>query len=211
MAIEKSKIRFDGRSDLSEVLPLESPYSIYLDPASACNFRCSFCPTGHHDLVSGSYKRSVMPYSMFEDIIGQISMFSRPLKVLRLNKIGEPTLNSALPEMIKMARDSRRIEWIDFATNGSKFNGDNIERFLRSGVNRINISLEGLSTEAYYQNAKIKFDFDSFVSNLRDLHSEREKMRRVLRVCPEILIKIPQQLLESAGQEKQFKSIFNPY
>lgn len=210
MAIEKSKLRLDGRHNLEKVLPLAAPYSIYLDPASACNFKCSFCPTGHQELVTGFYKRSIMSFSMFENIISQIGMFPCPLKVLRMNKIGEPTLNSCLPEMIGLARASERIEWIDFATNGSRFSGDNIERFLRSGANRINISLEGLNTEAYLKNAKIRLDFDSFVQNLRDLHSEREKMRSSLKIVPEILIKIPQQLLDSADQETEFKSIFNP-
>ena len=210
MAIEKSKLRLDGRHDLDTVLPLATPYSIYLDPASACNFKCSFCPTGHQDLVKGFYKRSVMSLSMFEKIISQISMFSDPLKVLRMNKIGEPTLNFCLPEMIKLARDSKCVEWIDFATNGSRFNGGNIERFLRSGINRINISLEGLNTEAYLKNAKIKLDFDLFVQNLRELYFEREKMRNSLEIVPEILIKIPQQLLENADQEREFKSLFSP-
>ena len=127
-----------------------------------------------------------------------------------MNKIGEPTLNPRLPEMIKLARDSERIEWIDFATNGSRFNSDNLERFVRSGVNRINISLEGLNTEAYLKNAKIKLDFDLFVQNLRELYFEREKMRNSLKIVPEILVKIPQQLLESADQEREFKSLFNP-
>ena len=46
MAIEKSKLRLDGRHDLDTVLLLATPYSIYLDPASACNFKCVFVPLG---------------------------------------------------------------------------------------------------------------------------------------------------------------------
>ena len=210
MAIQQSKLRLNGRQNLGEVLPLSSPFSIYVDPSSACNFKCSFCPTGHHDLVTAAYKRSIMSLEMFENIVAQIKNFRFPIKVLRMNKIGEPTLNKNLPEMIKMARRSGRIEWIDFATNGSQFHDENIEKFLYSGVNRINISLEGLNSEAYLKNAGIKINFDEFIQNLRMLSEKKNEIKNSLKIVPEILIKIPRQLLDGDEQESVFKSIFDP-
>ena len=42
----KSKLNLDQRVALQEVIPLETPFLLYVDPSSACNFRCQFCPTG---------------------------------------------------------------------------------------------------------------------------------------------------------------------
>lgn len=55
----KSKLNLQDRVPLQDVIPLETPYLIYLDPSSACNFKCQFCPTGHTSLVErADYNRN---------------------------------------------------------------------------------------------------------------------------------------------------------
>lgn len=34
----------NARNILSEVVPLDTPYVLFLDPCGACNFKCKFCP-----------------------------------------------------------------------------------------------------------------------------------------------------------------------
>ena len=50
MPVTSAKVTFDEeRSDrirLAEALPLDAPLSVHIDPTNACNFKCSFCPTG---------------------------------------------------------------------------------------------------------------------------------------------------------------------
>ena len=108
MAIEKSKIN-TNRTQLETVLPLQTPFSLYVDPSSACNFGCSFCPTGHPDLVGSAYTRRTLKFSLYKQLIDSLADFSQPLKVLRLNKIGEPTLNKRLVDMISYAKQSGRV------------------------------------------------------------------------------------------------------
>ena len=97
-----------------------------------------------------------MDFDLFKNVIDQIAQFDSNLKTLRLNKIGEPTLNKHLPEMIKYAKKTNKINWIDFATNGSKLNNEFSEKIIESGVDRINISLEGISEEDYLKKCKNK-------------------------------------------------------
>ena len=37
------------RKKLSEIIPLEMPLSLYVDPSSHCNFHCRFCARNHKD------------------------------------------------------------------------------------------------------------------------------------------------------------------
>ena len=39
----KPRINQEGRTRLEEVIPLETPFVLFVDPSSACNFRCKFC------------------------------------------------------------------------------------------------------------------------------------------------------------------------
>lgn len=190
----KSKLNLEQRSKLEELIPLETPFLLYVDPSSACNFRCQFCPTGHKDLVKASnYKRSVMDLALFEKLLRDLEAFSQPLRVMRMNKIGEPLLNKNLPAMIAMAKQSGRVLNIDLATNAALFSHDLLTRLVDAGLDRLNISLEGVSREQYLEHAKVDIDFDRLVEMIRWLYANKGN-------C-EVTVKIPANYLD--GDDKQ--------
>lgn len=195
MAVIKSKIN-EERVNLLDVIPLSTPFSLYLDPSSACNFKCNFCPTGHADLVKESYPRRALKMEHFIKVINDLSDFDKPLKVLRMNKIGEPTLNKNLIEMINYARTSGRVEWIDFATNGSLLEANYMHDLKGSGLNRLNISLEGLTESDYLLNAKVDFHPDQIYSSLKKLKETNPDF--------EILVKIPGDFVKTENRRKLF-------
>ena len=97
----KSKLNLEKRIPLQDVIPLQTPFLLYVDPSSACNFRCLFCPSGHKDMINKSvYPRSIMSLDLFNKVIRDLSEFEQPIKVLRMNKIGEPFLNKNLSKMV---------------------------------------------------------------------------------------------------------------
>ena len=38
------RINFEGRTALETVIPLATPFIVFVDPASSCNFKCTFLP-----------------------------------------------------------------------------------------------------------------------------------------------------------------------
>ena len=52
----KPRINLEGRTKLETVIPLETPFVVFVDPSSGCNFKCTYCPTGHLDLIKRSLK-----------------------------------------------------------------------------------------------------------------------------------------------------------
>jgi radical SAM protein with 4Fe4S-binding SPASM domain len=199
----KSKLNLEGRTPLQDVIPLESPFLLYVDPSSACNFRCQFCPTGHIDLLRASeYKRRVMSLPLFEKLLKDLEAFPQALRVMRMNKIGEPLLNKNLPTMIKLAKDSGRVRYIDLATNASKFSPELLMRIVTAGLDRLNISLEGVSKEQYAEHAKVDFDFAELVEQIQWLYPRRGD-------C-EVTIKVPGNYL-SEGDREYFFELFGDY
>jgi hypothetical protein len=45
----KPRINLEGRTPLETVIPLSTPFIVFVDPASACHFECTFCPTGDRE------------------------------------------------------------------------------------------------------------------------------------------------------------------
>lgn len=199
----KSKLNLEERTALQDVIPLQTPFLLYVDPSSACNFRCQFCPTGHIDLLKASeYKRRVMDLRLFEKLLQDLKAFPQALRVMRMNKIGEPLLNRNLPTMIRLAKESGRVDYIDFATNASAFSPNLLTSLVDAGLDRMNISLEGVSKEQYAEHAKIDFDFAKLVDQIRWFYPRRGN-------C-EITIKVPGDYL-SAEDRRKFFDLFGDY
>ena len=45
------RIDLVNRTKLEEVIPLDTPFVVFVDPSDACNFKCKFCPTSDRDLM----------------------------------------------------------------------------------------------------------------------------------------------------------------
>lgn len=193
----KPRINLEGRTALETVIPLATPFIIFMDPASACNFQCTFCPTGHHDLIAetGRYQ-GVMKFDVFKKAIDSLAEFDKPIKVLRLYKDGEPFLNKRLAEMIGYAKRSGYVEYIDTTTNGSLITPERLRPVLNAGIDKINVSVDGMNEDTYAKFTGYKFDFARFVENVKWLYENRGS-------C-EISVKIPTELLGEAERQKFF-------
>lgn len=199
----KSKLNLENRNKLEDVIPLKTPYLLYLDPSSLCNFKCEFCPSGHKHLVDNAgYKRSIMDFDLFKKIIDDLDEFENPIKVLRMNKIGEPLMNKKIVEMVDYAKKSGRVEYIDFATNGGLFDREIMKGLIDAKIDRINFSVEGMNAQHYKKYCKVDFDFDKFVENIKWLYSNKGN-------C-EIVIKIPSNYL-TEQEKKDFYETFGNY
>ena len=199
----KPRINLEGRTPLQEVIPLSAPFVVFVDPASACNFLCPFCPTGHRDIIDETGRfQGVMKLPLFKKIIDDLSEFEKPIKVLRMYKDGEPFLNKNLAEMIAYAKHSGAIEYIDTTTNGSLMTPERLGPILEAGLDKINISVDGMNREQYKKFTGFDFDFGQFVKNVRWLDAHKGS-------C-EVVIKIPGDLITEA-QRQEFLDTFGDY
>lgn len=199
----KSKLNLENRVKLQEVIPLDTPFLIYADPSSLCNFRCEFCPTGHSDLVKCSgYRRQIMNMEVFKKLIDGLAEFPRPIKVLRMNKVGEPLINPDIVEMVRYAKNGLRVEKIDFATNAGLLDQNISEGLVKAGLDRLNVSIEGINNEQYHRYCGVTIEFEKIVEQIKYFY-------RIKGNC-ELVIKIPSNYI-SAQDIELFKDIFGDY
>ena len=193
----KPRIELENRTKLEEVIPLATPFVIFLDPSDICNFRCKFCPTGDSKLMKKAKRPSgLMDFDLYKKIIADLGEFEKPIKVLRLYKDGEPLLNPKLANMIRYAKESNCILQIDTTTNASLLNPKKNLELISAGLDRINISINGLSDQAYREFTRHKIQFNKLVENIRHFYEHRENCL----VC----IKIVGDNLSSEEQDRFF-------
>ena len=192
------------RESLADVLPLSNPLSLQVDPASLCNFKCAFCPTGDPKLIKQSGRsQSFMSLDLYKKIIADIGEFKRNLKVLRLYKDGEPLLNPHFLDMVRIAKAEKKIERVETTSNGSKLTPQLNEQLVEAGLDRIVLSIEGVTAERYLSFARVRLDFDRFVENVRHLHSIRGDLKIHVKT-------VAQNLDLDAGEDRKFFDIFGP-
>lgn len=119
------------------------PYWLTVDPTNLCNLRCPFCPTGQRR--QNSRPSVVMPLKMFKSIMRKIGAY---LLYTEFCNWGEPFLNKNLFEMIKIAKSYGSQTFISSNLN-IKMDEKAAEELVKSGLDRMTISLDGASQETY--------------------------------------------------------------
>ena len=188
------RIDLNNRTPLESVIPLETPFVVFVDPSDACNFKCCFCPSSDRNLMK-LVKRPLMQmsFNLFKKIVDDIANFPQQIQVLRLYKDGEPLLNKHFAEMIKYAKDINASKRIDTTTNASLLTKEKGKAIADAGLDRINISIYGVSTDHYQSFSKVKLNFEQILENVRNFYE--------IRGACEVLVKINGDTLTSREKE----------
>jgi radical SAM protein with 4Fe4S-binding SPASM domain len=162
-------LKFDK---LKDVLPLNTPVSILIDPSNVCNFKCTFCPTGNIDMRRKS-KRPIgrMSYELFKKIINDISKFESKINIIKLYKDGEPLLNKNIYKMINYAKKKNITNDLHITTNASLLNRENTANLINAGIDSIKISVEHVSNKGYKDITQISHTtYDDIYNNVAYLY-----------------------------------------
>ena len=187
--------------ELKKELPLSTPYVIYIDPCDTCNFRCKFCPSGNLELMGKTKGRGhgPMDFQVYKQVIDDLREFGEPIKVVRLYKEGEPLLNPRFADMVRYAKECGYVERVDTTTNGSMLTRERSLEIIDAGLDRINISVEGMNAEHYRDFSGYKLDFQQFVDNVAFFYDHKKQCEMNIKINGDIL---------TPEQEEEFYRVF---
>ncbi|WP_353482361.1 radical SAM/SPASM domain-containing protein [Haliscomenobacter sp.] len=122
------------------------PFTISIEPTTACNLRCPECPSG---LRSFSRPTGNLRADFFRRTIDDLY---RDLYFLIFYFQGEPYINPEFLDMVKYA--SQKGIYTITSTNGHFLSDENARRTIESGLDRLIISVDGSTQEVYEQYRK---------------------------------------------------------
>jgi radical SAM protein with 4Fe4S-binding SPASM domain len=158
-----------GRVKLQDYVPMSYPFAVNVEPSRYCNLRCEFCPQGR---LNGEVEKGFMSLEVFKKMIDDIGQFPQKPHILRICGCGDGLLNKDILPMLQYAKDKKAVKFIDHITNGIGINKEIISE-LPHLVDRIVISLNGLSRKEYKDNCGVDVDFSKLLDNLRGLYACR--------------------------------------
>ena len=194
------RIDIHDRIELKNALPLRTPYVIYIDPSDTCNFRCKFCPSGNLELMKKTRGRGhgPMDFETYKRIIDSLRDFPDPIRVIRLYKEGEPLVNPRFADMVRYAKQSPKVLRVD-TTNASLLTPERSLEIIDAGLDRLNISVEGVNEAQYRDFSGHKLDYRKFVDNIAFFYHHKGKCEMNIKINGDIL---------SPEQEEEFYRTF---
>jgi len=184
------RIDLINRTKLETAIPLDTPFTIFVDPSDACNFKCRFCPTSDRKLMQDVGRPlRVMKLDLFKKIADDICEFPDKIRVLRLYKDGEPLINKRIADMIKYAKDIDCADKIDTTTNASLLTNEISKELIDAGLDRINISIEGVSNKQYKDFSDVKLEYERIVDYVRFFYENKKQCEVLVKINGDTLTK----------------------
>ncbi|WP_235298419.1 SPASM domain-containing protein [Portibacter marinus] len=144
------------------------PFTISVEPTTACNLRCPECPSG---LRAFSRPTGNLKEDFFKDTIEELY---HDLMYLIFYFQGEPYINPKFLDMVNYAHQ-KGIYTIT-STNGHFLNDENARKTIESGLDRIIISVDGTTQEVYEQYRK-EGSLANVLAGTRNLVKWKKKLK----------------------------------
>jgi len=187
------------RENLANKIPLESPYVVYVEASSFCNLACKFCP---HFIDPDQIDKKNMSLETFQKLCVDASNFPKKLKLLRFCGLGDSLVNKAFPNFVELAREYDVADRLELISNGLLLKPGLIET-LALNLDRIIISIEGLTADDYLQFTNRKVDLKKFKINLRKLFEVDGRRAK-------IHLKIHNSAVQDGVRREEFFDTFGP-
>lgn len=143
------------------------PFTISIEPTTACNLRCPECPSGLRAFTrpTGNLKEDFFKKTideLYDKLFYLIFYFQ-----------GEPYINPKFLDMVRYAHD-KGIYTIT-STNGHFLNDDNAKKTIESGLDRMIISVDG-TTQETYENYRKEGDLSVVLQGARNVVKWKKKL-----------------------------------
>ncbi|QFY88660.2 radical SAM protein [Magnetovirga frankeli] len=200
----KIKPGYDNqRRLLRDIVPLDTPFTLFIAPSQVCNFKCSYClhALSNSEKKAKGFSLSKMKFSVFKKIVYQSKKFPRKFKRVLLTGLGEPMANPRIADMVKLISENDISEKIEIFTNGYYLNEKISSELIKSGLTKLRLSIQGINDEQYKLNTGVKIDFLSLVEKISNFFIQS-------RGKCEVYIKVIEEELRDKTDHDRFYDIF---
>jgi radical SAM protein with 4Fe4S-binding SPASM domain len=149
-----SELRSAPRQNLAELIPLPSPFTVYVEPTNRCNLACTFCPQSLPDYVEQAGYSEHISLELFARVMDEI----REMKIrsLKLHHLGETLMHPEIGEICRLA--AAAAERVELTTNMIPLTPKKAAGIVESGINYIRVSWYGEQPERIERNLKLIYD-----------------------------------------------------
>ena len=191
------------RTDLSKVLPLETPFSLHVFPSYYCNFHCLYClhSLSSEQLKKRNFKREFLSFDIYKKAIDGLKGYPK-LKAIIYAGHGEPLMHKDIAAMVDYAIKANVSDRTEVVTNASLLNKEMADNLIAADLSILRISLQGVTDEMYKKVGGTNFRIADIVSNIKYFYNNKNNTK--------IHLKIINIGLNNEKEKEIFYELFNP-
>ncbi len=144
------------------------PFSLSIEPTTACNLGCPECPSGLKQFTRPTGK---LKLDVHQDILNQVS---KTVFYINYYFQGEPFLNPNFLDLIIEAK--KRKIYTATSTNAHFINKVKAEEIVKSGLDRLIISIDGM-TQKTYENYRVNGSLEKVIEGTQFLLDAKKKLK----------------------------------
>jgi len=146
-----------------------SPSFISVEASNYCNLHCPECPVGIQKKQKSD--KTTFDIDLYKKLVDELKP---TLQHIILYFQGEPFLHRQLNELISYAHEARI--YTSTSTNGQFINEETAEKIVLSGLDKLIISLDGITQEAY-QSYRIGGDLQKTLRGIEELVKWKQRLK----------------------------------
>lgn len=174
------------------------PWGISIEPTYLCNLKCPECPTGMGEIQR---KNKQFPFLKYQSIIDQVYKKSMHIQLFLQ---GEPFLNKSIDKFISYA-NSKNL-YTSISTNGHYLNQEMAYKIVRSGLDKLIISMDGMDQETY-EKYRVNGNLDKVINGIEWINEAKKKHNSTYPLIELQFIVFR----HNEHQIEDFKLHFNPF
>ena len=164
------------RIPLQDLLPLEMPIGLCLEPVNLCNFKCTCCPVSLLDYKSVVKDVGMMDLDLYKKILGDIKVMGK-LKKLNLYGDGEPLLHKNIPDMVRLAIQEDVAFPISITSNASLLTEELAVRLIESGLHYFRASVYSVREKRHAEITRSSTSVTDIFNNIKRFVEIRDKLK----------------------------------
>lgn len=174
------------------------PYAFSVEPTTSCNLRCPECPSGLRSFTRDTGSVSVVDFQRI------VSEYKKHSVYLNLYFQGEPYLNKDFLSLIKIASDNNI--YTSTSTNAHYLTPEKATDTVKSGLDRLIISIDGTTQETYEQ-YRIGGNLDKVLTGTKNIIDAKKRLNSS---CPHIVFQFLV-VKPNEHQVEEVKKLANEY
>jgi radical SAM protein with 4Fe4S-binding SPASM domain len=162
------KISFVASRLTKKALHLGTPFSLSIEPTTACNLGCPECPSGLKQFTRPTGK---LDLTLHQKMLNQVS---KTVFYINYYFQGEPFLHPQFLDLIRQAKKHRI--YTATSTNAHFIDQKKAEEIIDSGLDRLIISIDGLTQETY-ENYRVHGNLEKVIAATKLLIAAKKERK----------------------------------
>jgi radical SAM protein with 4Fe4S-binding SPASM domain len=153
------------------------PLAIGAELTNYCNLQCPECSSGSRQMQR---ERGFMEIELFKSVMSELQPY---IYYTNLYFQGEPMLHPLFTSFIRNCSNTKTV----ISTNGHFLSEENAEKIVRSGLNKLIISLDGIDQETYSA-YRIDGNINTVLEGMKNIADAKKKFDSSLKIEIQFLV-----------------------